>query len=65
VGIAPGPSGETGGDLSRKKSPPPTLRNSGDFHRLCRIQANIPLPGAKITLRNDARIIDKTWPADD
>jgi hypothetical protein len=24
-----------------------------------------PLPGAKITLRNGARIIDKTWPADD
>jgi hypothetical protein len=22
-------------------------------------------PGAKITLRNGARIIDKTWPADD
>jgi hypothetical protein len=22
-------------------------------------------PGAKITLRNGARIIDKTWPVDD
>jgi hypothetical protein len=22
-------------------------------------------PGAKLTLRNGARIIDKTWPADD
>jgi hypothetical protein len=23
------------------------------------------LPGAKITLRNGARVIEKTWPADD
>jgi hypothetical protein len=23
------------------------------------------LPGAKITLRNGARIVEKTWPADD
>jgi hypothetical protein len=57
VGIAPGPSGETGGDLSRKKSPPPphgilaTSIGSAASRQILR--------RAKITLRNGARIIDK------
>jgi hypothetical protein len=33
------------------------LRSNGD--------AAVNWPGAKITLRNGARIIEKTWPADD
>jgi hypothetical protein len=64
VGIALGPSGVTGGDLFRKKSPPPTSRSSGDFHRLSPSGEHL-CRGAKITLRNGARMIEKTWPADD
>jgi hypothetical protein len=62
--LPPVPSEETGGDLSRKNA----ATNLTQFWRLPSAPPHPgehPLPGAKITLRNGARIIGKTWPADD